>query len=486
MLLKKVLPESQVQELLHGDLNTSPGQAITSQRTTSSAHRQQQGIAQSGESIDSDVAETDSSKENMLSHVSNMDQSSTSSMTSDQPIIPAFSRASTNSLSGMETKQSPRQETIHSNKLSQHVAHSRSSASPIAPAFTSPDNFPQVDSEAESGSDLDELAATMDKLRLFDASFYLGKGTMMFSSTDSEKWWDEEITFDVHEAPDIDIPPEALIMPPVDVIDALFEIYYSHYYVFMPMIQKATLLQALEDRYEPQSIFLLNSVFMAAAVTGECTDPSCYSVAGDRQSMGTPFFERARMVLDYCVGIPRVSTVQGLMMLSRYPKIAGLGHHFIQQAILMALDLGLHRKCDRWIPDEEIQETRKRVFWCIYALDSSTASITGRRPLIDNNEIDVPLLDPRITDGEFEYSNTLYLLHLCKLWRIYRDVKRYVFNVEDVQEMVSGNLPKSYEQQLIQWQLQLPAALRFSFDLDPNDPLAKYNARAGMTPLKQL
>lgn len=247
----------------------------------------------------------------------------------------------------------------------------------------------------------------------------------------------------------------------------------------MPMIQKAALLQALEDRHEPQSIFLLNSVFMAAAVTGECTHSSCYSMVGDNKSMGTPFFERARMVLDYCLGIPRVSTVQGLMMLSRYPKIAGLGHHFIQQAILMATDLGLHRKCDRWIPDKQVQETRKRVFWCIYALDSSAASVTGRRPLIDNSEIDVPLVDPNATEGEFEYSNTLYLLHLCKLWRIYRNVKQFVFNAEDVQEQGPGSLPKSYEQQLIQWQLQLPAALRFSFELDPRDPLAKYNARAG-------
>lgn len=247
------------------------------------------------------------------------------------------------------------------------------------------------------------------------------------------------------------------------------------------MIQKAALLQALEDRHEPQSIFLLNSVFMAAAVTGECTHPSCYSMVGDNKSMGTPFFERARMVLDYCLGIPRVSTVQGLMMLSRYPKIAGLGHHFIQQAILMATELGLHRKCDRWIPDKQVQETRKRVFWCIYALDSSAASVTGRRPLIDNSEIDVPLVDPNATEGEFEYSNTLYLLHLCKLWRIFRNVKQFVFNAEDIQEMASGpgSLPKSYEQQLIQWQLQLPAALRFSFELDPRDPLAKYNARAG-------
>ena len=67
----------------------------------------------------------------------------------------------------------------------------------------------------------------MDKLRLFDASMYLGKGTMLFTSTDQNKFWDEEISFDVHESQDIDIPPEGFVMPPVEVIDALFDIYYK-------------------------------------------------------------------------------------------------------------------------------------------------------------------------------------------------------------------------------------------------------------------
>ncbi|KAF9912162.1 hypothetical protein EC991_000572 [Linnemannia zychae] len=280
------------------------------------------------------------------------------SQTPDPPIAPSYSRTSTGSFNIIEPKQSPRQETIGSSKLSQHMTPSQSSASPIAPAFTSPDSYPLDETDSDDSSDLGELAATMDKLRLFDASFYFGKGTMLFTQTDTEKFWDEEISFDVHEAPDIDIPPEALFMPPLEVIDTLFDIYYSQL-----------------------------------------------------------FYKHSRI------------------------------------------------------------DTSLRVY---FSLTVSAASVTGRRPLIDNSEIDVPLVDPNATEGEFEYSNTLYLLHLCKLWRIYRNVKQYVFNAEDVPEMAPGSLPKSYEQQLIQWQLQLPAALRFSFELDPRDPLAKYNARAGI------
>ncbi|KAG0042985.1 Transcriptional activator of fatty acid utilization [Gryganskiella cystojenkinii] len=362
----------------------------------------------------------------------------------------------------------------------------KSPASSIAPSLSNVDHIHEDNNNNNSSDDegdLGELAATLDKLRLFDASVYFGKGSMLFTSTDQNQFWDEEISFDVHDVPHADIPVEATILPPVEVIDALFDVYYRHYYPYLPMIQKTTLLQALEDRFEPQSIFLLNAVFMAASLTGEVTHPCCFSTPNDAKTLGTPFFDRARLVLDYCIGIPRLSTVQGLIMLSRYPRISGLGHSYTQQAIMMAQDLGLHRKCDRWIKDKEIQDARIRVFWCLYAADSSTSSVTGRRPVFDDTEIDVPMVaapsEPSdVDDGGL---HTLFLIHGCKLWRIYRNIKRYIFNAVDVQEMAPGSLPKSYEQQLIQWQLQLPVALRFQFDVKADDPRALYNSRAGIS-----
>ncbi|KAF9358088.1 hypothetical protein BGX26_002509 [Mortierella sp. AD094] len=91
---------------------------------------------------------------------------------------------------------------------------------------TQPYATTQEEGDSDDEGELGELAVTMDKLRLFDASIYYGKGTMLFTSTDQNKFWDEEITFDVHDTPDIVIPPEAFAMPPIEVIDELFDIYY--------------------------------------------------------------------------------------------------------------------------------------------------------------------------------------------------------------------------------------------------------------------
>lgn len=84
----------------------------------------------------------------------------------------------------------------------------------------------QEDSEAEDEGDLGELSATLDKLRLFDASVYFGKGSMLFTSTDQNQFWDEEISFDVHDVQHANIPAEATLLPPIEVIDMLFDIYY--------------------------------------------------------------------------------------------------------------------------------------------------------------------------------------------------------------------------------------------------------------------
>ncbi|KAF9431523.1 Transcriptional activator of fatty acid utilization [Entomortierella beljakovae] len=457
-LLNRVMPEGQFQDLMRSGtgLSTTITTAAPTGLTTGSNERQETISTNDG-----DWRDTESSPEGSRLLDSSLDQHAISDVASApfSPSIPSTIPNNDNSIFSGPKKE----------------AH-ESGSNP--PDNELPD-FSQDEDDSDDG-DLGELTVTMDKLRLFDASLYFGKGTMLFTSTDKNTFWDEEITFDVHDPLDIDIPPEAFVMPPVDVIDELFDIYYKSFYAFLPMVQKVTLLRALEDRYEPQSIFLLNSVFMIAALTGDCKHSCCYVNPDDPKTLSTPFFERARLVLDYCIGIPRVSTVQGLILLSRYPKITGLGQHYVQQAILMASDMGLHRKCDRWIPDKEVQETRKRVFWCVYMVDSNMASATGRRPLLDDNEIDVPLVLPTATEGEEEYSNTLFLVQMCKLWHIFRDVKQYVFNAVEVQDMVPGSLPKKYEQQLIQWQLQLPAALRFSFDIKLNDPGAMHNARGGV------
>src|SRR5689334_2001095 len=99
--------------------------------------------------------------------------------------------------------------------------------------------------------------------------------------------------------------------------------------------------------------------------------------------------------------------------------------------------------------------------------------------MLDDAEIDVPMIVPTEGDTESETIQLLFLVQTCRLWRIFRNIKRFIFNAVEVQDMVPGSLPKSYEQQLMQWQTQLPAALRLIFYIKTNAPQPIQTPRAG-------
>lgn len=86
LLLNKVLPASQVQELIHGNLGSSSDQATTTKsKETTSTHSKRQGPSTGVVvSTDSDFADIDSPKENALSFVPNLDQGSASARVSGE------------------------------------------------------------------------------------------------------------------------------------------------------------------------------------------------------------------------------------------------------------------------------------------------------------------------------------------------------------------------------------------------------------------
>jgi hypothetical protein len=79
LLLNKVLPASQVQELMHGNLGSSSDQQVTTKAQEKSlAHSQQHGTTVAGLFVDNGFEGVDSLKESALSVVPHSDQDSNS------------------------------------------------------------------------------------------------------------------------------------------------------------------------------------------------------------------------------------------------------------------------------------------------------------------------------------------------------------------------------------------------------------------------
>lgn len=106
-------------------------------------------------------------------------------------------------------------------------------------------------------------------------------------------------------------------MPPKDLSDHLLDLYFTHFYSFLPILHKKSFLEALHDDNKPSPPpLLLNAIYAVASRISPDervrSDPSKPETAGD------VFFERARMLLDLEWDNFRVYTVQSLLLMSSH------------------------------------------------------------------------------------------------------------------------------------------------------------------------
>ncbi|KAI7855623.1 fungal-specific transcription factor domain-containing protein [Circinella umbellata] len=184
---------------------------------------------------------------------------------------------------------------------------------------------------------------------------------------------------------------DPLELPPKDLSRHLINLYFEHFYPVLPLFYKKILTSSLNSPLEPISPLLLNAIYaVASRVSPDVrvrADPQSPDTAGDI------FFERAKRLLDDYYDVPRISTVQALLLLAthqhgtmKYVR----GWLYSGMAFRMALDLGLHRNCDHWnIPPDE-RERRKRVFWCCFVVDRLISAIYGRTATFEERDCDVP------------------------------------------------------------------------------------------------
>ncbi|KAI9595255.1 fungal-specific transcription factor domain-containing protein [Syncephalis fuscata] len=190
-------------------------------------------------------------------------------------------------------------------------------------------------------------------------------------------------------------------LPPPEMSNRLISIYFARLHPFHPFVHKAAFLRCLRDRRRPP-LLLLNAIYAIAARWAN--DPSLYAEPGKPLTAGQVFFDRARVLLDDEYDRSELTTVQALIVMSFYQHgcsqsmsswlLAGM-------AFRMAHDLGMHRDCERWGLeglDRVEKETRRRVWWACFVVDSMTSAALGRPLAIDERDIDAQL--PRIDEDE--------------------------------------------------------------------------------------
>ncbi|KAF8985429.1 hypothetical protein BGZ46_004287 [Entomortierella lignicola] len=314
------------------------------------------------------------------------------------------------------------------------------------------------------------LNKTMFELSVYDSTQYLGPvaGTRAVS-------WSEEMRFPLPWlVPEPKVQESLLVLPPLDQMLELIEwMIQSPLYIYFPILTKASIMNALTsaipgpnapslDIENPQfhesvtgetgalpqritgrvsAVFLLNAIMALGAAyrSNAIKENMPHRLLSDPTSREKKFedfqvfFDRSRALTVYILDQPRVSSLQGLLLLMKCPAIPGIQNLYREQACAMALSLGLHRDPEPWTLCRSVVQLRRNIFWCCYIIDASYSLNSGSPERFPDDYITVglPTLlsvetgdDVGEIDAENETQRIGFLIEQAKLWRIVKKIRR--------------------------------------------------------------
>lgn len=154
----------------------------------------------------------------------------------------------------------------------------------------------------------------------------------------------------------------------ISEVQPLTEVYFDHVHKYVPMIHKPTFLKQMHNPTNPPSRFLLYT--MCAVATRWAPEPLLSSF-NKTIPPGYTYYQRALEIMDDFIDVPRISTVQALLLIVKYQECyqrSGYfhrSHFYLSMAVRMCQDLGLSQlDCDA-----HDAETKRRTFWITFMYD---------------------------------------------------------------------------------------------------------------------
>ncbi|KAL2263458.1 hypothetical protein VTK26DRAFT_6665 [Humicola hyalothermophila] len=270
-------------------------------------------------------------------------------------------------------------------------------------------------------------------------------------------------------------PSQTMMIPPRLFSDRCVNVYFQEWAPLFPVLHKPTFLRVYEEFVaDPEKVknhhklAQLYLVFSIAALSGE--QPDLQQIAACEQqwqrSLEAVLMDNTMMTLQCLLLALMYCTIRAdYKRLQHYKGIAvGLSHR-----------LGLHQSQKRFSFGVLTIETRKKVFWTLYALDCFSAAILGLPKLL--KEEDVHAEFPSDTDDEYvtekgfqpclpgeatRLSSALALFRACRilgkvLERIYPSATSHELSLQQMSALGS---------ELDEWYENLPKHLKLTFKQD--------------------
>ncbi|KAG8821414.1 hypothetical protein FRC17_009833 [Serendipita sp. 399] len=194
-----------------------------------------------------------------------------------------------------------------------------------------------------------------------------------------------------------------LQFPPDDLMDSLINIYFLSNNCHFPLLHRPTFDQHYRAGLHHSNLGFAEVVLLVCAVASRCCDdPRVLLDQSVPHSAGWKYYEQVNVVDRNMVMPPTLLDLQRYVLAAWYMlesscnyaawTLSGIG-------LRIAQDVGAHRKKVYGNPISPEDESWKRAFWCLIAIDRLASSTMGRIPAIYDSDIDVDL--PLEVDDEY-------------------------------------------------------------------------------------
>ncbi|KAL9092329.1 MAG: hypothetical protein Q9165_004503 [Trypethelium subeluteriae] len=173
-------------------------------------------------------------------------------------------------------------------------------------------------------------------------------------------------------------------LPPRYRAQFLIQHFLTNVFVLHPVFEETSFYTAVDAVYHPQpsntSPFDYWGVYMVLAIASA----SRSAERGDAEYQDAVGYVTAALeYAEYVIRPGSIASVQSMLLLVLYSMLDP--HHYDSWTIVGAVsrvlvDLGLHQQVPKGAPkiSKPKHTTRKRIFWCLYALDRSTSLAQAR------------------------------------------------------------------------------------------------------------
>ncbi|KAI2990716.1 transcriptional regulator family: Fungal Specific TF [Aspergillus niger] len=132
-------------------------------------------------------------------------------------------------------------------------------------------------------------------------------------------------------------------------------------------------------------------------------DPKNQTPSFSEEDVGVRFYEQSIRLLPEIIELSCLESVQACLLLGFYAlpvDASGLGYIYINLAVRLAMQNGMHRKCRRDAFSPVMMETRNRVWWTAYSLERLISIFHGRPLSVHRADVDADLPHARGDMGQ--------------------------------------------------------------------------------------